>query len=566
MKVNKLKGFAMALSLLASSQIAYALTPWNDGPPDIVIYTSGGAAQDRAIDLAVVSSLVEPGTDDWFSDRNAAGAVGGRWRAYYFIGKATLGEGLAGRKILFEKRSYGAAGYGVIPLLANDGQGIPIEHLNIQGLPQSAWESDGAKRWVATITGANAETYLVKVPSDAGFLGIDPDILLKPGTENYPEQVREIITGQFEPEWPTNIDRFPETFAALSSGGLVYGIAVTEDLYRVLQVAQKRTGQLPDDVIIGHYDDKSLPSLNRTFLAALFAGKVSAWDKVKIVDKTDNNRVKSLLDPEILAEAGVDTPTLEQATGAQLTPVAISRRNRGAAIGAVGHAKLLNYPHVRGSNPPAAVTPDGELEESLALPVVKAPGGVRGTRDLLRDWQNGTNSTGWNNASGSGGGGFAKRWGIAFQSGDVDAGATVEGAGGEGWRYIKIDGYAPTLANVAAGTYPYWAEGVVLGKIDKPWDPDWPLKARALIAFAEDLGSPTIAAASNANSNLTFGRSGIFATTKDPRGFQSSIPFNDNNPVIPYTHLLIGVPQAFPYPSLENLPVADENVAELELR
>lgn len=238
MKINKLKSLAAALSLPAGSNMAHALMPWNDGPPDIVIYTSGGAAQDRAIDLAVVSSLVEPETDDWFSDKTSIGSIGSRWRAYYFVGKSTLGGGLAGRKIVFEKRSYGTAGYGVIPLVANDGRGIPIVHFNIQGLPQTGWTSDGAKRWVATITGANASTYLAKVPSDADFLGVDPDILLKPGAENYPEQVKELISGQFEADWPTNIDRFPDTLCGKSGNyqtwcELLQVIAVIQNLYRL---------------------------------------------------------------------------------------------------------------------------------------------------------------------------------------------------------------------------------------------------------------------------------------------------------------------------------------------
>lgn len=110
--------------------------------------------------------------------------------ARFFVGKSTLGEGPAGRKILFEKRSYGAVGYGVIPLVGNDGRGIPIEHFNIQGLPQTIWTADGAKRWVASITGANASTYLAKVLSDAGFLGADPGILLKLGTESYQNKLR----------------------------------------------------------------------------------------------------------------------------------------------------------------------------------------------------------------------------------------------------------------------------------------------------------------------------------------------------------------------------------------
>ncbi|PKM38479.1 MAG: hypothetical protein CVV06_00395 [Gammaproteobacteria bacterium HGW-Gammaproteobacteria-10] len=569
-KTFSLKKVAAAVALLAGAQTAHALTPWVDGAPDIIIYTSGGAAQDRAIDLAVASALAEPGTLDWFSDLSTStGSIGGRWRTYYFRGKSTLGQGLAGQKIAFEKRSYGAAGYGVIPLLANNGAGLPLEHLNIVGTTAAQWQSDGASggatRWIAAINAGNANTYLTKVTSDGGFLGVDPEILLKPFTENYPEQVNEFTTGLPEPHWPNNLKSVPRTgangFTVVPTGGLVYGIGFTEDLYRVLQAAQKRAGKLPEDVVIGHYDDRSLPSLNRDFLGSLVAGKIKAWDQVKIIDKNSGN-VLSLTDPDILAEAGVPEPYKEQGTGESLTPVAIGRRNRGAAIGAVGYAKLLHYPGLPNANAPEPTTPDDEFDEEFTLPIAKSPGGVRGSIDLLKDWQLGTNTTGWNNVPD--GSGFAKRWGFALLSGDRNAGVNANGVGGEPWRYIKIDGAAPTLRNVASGAYPYWAEGVVLYRTNKPSDSQWSLKARVLKAFADDLGSPTVAAASNANANLAFGRSGIFATTRDPRGFTTSIPFDDNNPVIPLTHNNKGVT------SLEIVPVVDGNAAggfvDVELR
>lgn len=547
---------ATAVALLVGAHSAQALTPWTDGAPDIIIYTSGGAAQDRAIDLAVESALVEPGTSDWFSDvTSATGQRGTRWRTYYFRGKSTLGAGLAGAKIALEKRSYGAAGYGVVPLLANNGAGLPLEHLNIVGLPQSAWNSDGSKRWVATINAGNAATYLTKATSDGGFLGVDPEILLKPGTDNYPLPVNEFTTGLPEANWPLNLKAVPKVgangFSVIPTGGLVYGIGVTQDLYKVLQAAQKKAGKLPADVVIGRYDDRSVPSLNRDFLGSLLAGKIKAWDQVKIVDKTDANQVKSLTDQDILDAAGVDAPYKEQGTGEELTPVAVGRRNEGAAIGAVAYAKLLQYPALKNTNKPAPATENDADEEQFTLPIVKSPGGVNGTIALLTDWQNGTNNTGFNNVPD--GSGFAKRWGFAVNSGDRNAGVTVNGTGGEPWRYIKIDGYAPTLANVASGSYPYWAEGVVLYRNFKPSDAQWSLKTRVLKAFADDLGSPTIAAAANANANLAFGRSGIFATTRDPRGFTASIPFNDNNPVVPFTHNNAGIT------SLEIVPVADEN-------
>jgi hypothetical protein len=516
--MKKSHKLALAVSMLCGAQSASALTPWTDGAPELIVYTSGGAAQDQAITRVVSTTLAAPGTLDTFSDVSGSGSIGGRWQSFYFTGNANLPGGLAGKKIVLEKRSYGAAGYGVVPLFANNGDGLPLEHLNIVGLGEAAWEVDGDpanKKWKKTINQANAADYLTKVVSDGGFLGVDPDILLKPNTENYPEQVNEVITGAPEPDWPLDLNQVPDGFTLVSTGGLVYGVAVTEDLYKVLQAAQKRAGSLPASVTIGAYDANSLPNLNRNFLASILAGKIGSWEQVKIVDKTDGNAAKSLTDPDLLADAGVAAPPKN--TDAK-TPVGVGRRNKGAAIGAVAYAKFLNYPGTANANKPAANTPDGD--EDIAAPIVKSPGGVNATNNLLKDWNNGANASGLNP-------GLQKVWGIAVNSGDKDPGANP-------WRYVKIDGYAPTIENVASGVYPHWAEGVVLYRTDKASDPQWADKKVLLKAFADDLGSPSVAKA--VNSTLAFGISGIFATTKDPRNFTAEIPFNPDNPVVPLTH------------------------------
>lgn len=509
--MKKSHELALAVSLLCGAQSAWALTPWADGAPDLVVYTSGGAAQDQAITRVVSNTLAAPGTLDTFSDVSGS-SVGGRWQAFYFTGNANLPGGLAGKKIILEKRSYGAAGYGVVPLLANDGEGLPLEHLNIVGLAEASWDSDGAKKWKKAISGDNAAAYLTKVVSDGGFLGVDPDILLKPNTENYPEQVNELTTGAPEANWPLNLNQVPAGFTQISTGGLVYGIAVTEDLYKALQAAQKRAGSLPESVEIGAYDAHSLPNLNRTFVASILAGKISHWEQVKIVDKNTQQAV-SLTDAAF--DAGIAAP-FKNEDGK--TPVGVGRRNKGAAIGAVAYAKFLNYPGTANANKPADNTPNGD--EALAAPIVKSPGGVNATNNLLKDWNNGSNASGLNPGS-------QKVWGLAVNSGDKDAGANP-------WRYVRIDGYAPTIENVAAGVYPHWAEGVVLYRTEKSGDPQWTDKKALLKAFADDLGSPTVAKA--VNTQLPFGLSGIFATTKDPRGFTASIPFNPDNPVVPLTH------------------------------
>ncbi|MFZ4502569.1 MAG: hypothetical protein ACOYM1_01335 [Methylovulum sp.] len=552
--MKKITTVAIAIPIILSSSAAFALTPWGNGTPDITVYTSGGAAQDKAYGLVVSNTLAATDSLDIFSDVDpATGSVGSRWTGYYFTGNANLGTGLAGKKILLQKRSYGAAGYGVVPLLANKGNGFALEQLNVNGLPASAWVANGTKQWKYTVDSTNAKIALVKRISDGGFLGVDPDILLKPKSENYPLPVKQLTTGLPEVGWPLTLTSVPKTgdnaFSVVPTGGLVYGVAVTLDLYKVLQAAQISAGILPSSVVVGNYDAASLPNLNRNVLASLLAGKIGAWEQIKIVDKADGNTVKTLVDPSILTLAGVTAPYKEATTGANLTPVAVSRRNNGAAIGAVAYAKLLNYPSTPNSVQPAFKTADTPADEDASLPIVKSPGGTSDTGNLLKDWQNGTNATGYNNVVE--GSAYAKRWGLAINSADRNSSVTATGTGGDPWRYIKIDGYAPTLENVATGNYPLWAEGAVLYRTTKTTDSLWATKIKLLKALADDLGSPTVA--SSVNTTQPWGKTGIFATTADPRGFTASIPFNTSNPVVALTHKN-GIS-----PRTDSVPVVDNN-------
>jgi len=164
--MNKAKTLTIAIPLLLSGQGAYALTPWVNGTPAITIYTSGGAAQDKAYEKTVITTLAAPGSLDIFADNEAAtNAVGSRWSAYYFTGKSTLPVGLAGKKILLHKRIYGAAGYGVVPVVSN----IPLEQLSVVGTKLADWTANGAQSWKRTIDGTNAISTLIKKPSSAGF-------------------------------------------------------------------------------------------------------------------------------------------------------------------------------------------------------------------------------------------------------------------------------------------------------------------------------------------------------------------------------------------------------------
>ena len=86
----------------------------------------------------------------------------------------------------------------------------------------------------------------------------------------------------------------------------------------------------------------------------------------------------------------------------------------------------------------------------------------------------------------------------------------------------------------------------------KQSDKLWASKTKLLKALADDLGSPTVA--SVVNTTQAWGKTGIFATTADPRGFTASVPFDPSNPVVPFSHL-----SSDSTTHTEIVPVADAN-------
>lgn len=547
---KQLKVLTVAVSLLAGIQSAQAITPWTTGnsTPDFKIFTSGGAAQDKAYQSAVLKVLAEPGTLDIFED-DKAGTIGGQFAGYYFIGRSTpdatagipaLPTGLAGAKIYLEKRSLGAAGYGVVPLAGN----IALDHLDIFLSASSDWSANGTasggagnvaskyKTLSSIVTGlANASSYFTSVPSDGGFIGVDAEALLQPNTQNYPVPVKEISTNATTTPWPTTYKIGNLAATRVPTGGLVYGVGVTLDLYKALQIAQARSGSLPADAEttkLGEYTDpKYIPSLSRNFLADLLTGKVTNWGNVKFVDRVNaGNNVYSLAQV-----ATANTATLGSTPNGlgftALAPskftVGVGRRNSGAAIGAVGYAKLLGYPFTPNSVPPATDTP--ALSKATAEPYVTSPGGASATDNLLKDWQAGTNVSTLNYSA------TGKLWGFALHSGDRN-GAAAGVAPSQNWRYVRVDGYTGTIENVASGNYPYWAEGEVLIQPSIGTD-----KTNLLQALGDAFRHSAVANDVNTALVQPYGQSGVFATSRTDNVDTTNIPFDAvAKPIVSLTH------------------------------
>jgi hypothetical protein len=542
---SNIKKLVVAVSLLAGSQAANALTPWANGAPFITIYTSGGSAQDKAVTNAVTTVLAQSGTVDTFSDSVVSQQIqngtltnvttnGGNFTAFYFTGSSTLTDtALRGQKILLVKRSLGSSGYGLIPILDNSA----IDNLNITNTASSDWTGSGTTH-LATINKSTASKYLTQVASDGGFMGVDAPSLLQVGY-NYPVPFNEVSTGAPISTWTTTYTAqslINKSVTRVPTGGETYAVAVTTDLYKVLQAAQIADGSLtlPTGHSIGSYAaDGDLPSLSRNFVAALLAGNVQTWANVEVNVTNTAGGLTTLT-------AGA-TPLLNLATNAGVNApgnnaIGVGIRNAGSTVGAVAYAKFLGYPYVPGSSAPATPVADDANLEYNALPLVKAPIGTSDTDNLLVDWQYGTNYSGHNNVTAATAGdntstySYEHIWGLAIQTGDRNYNGAL------GYRYIKIDGAAPTIANIANGSYPFWGEGEVL--INSHASSSAKL---FLTDFGKALGSVSVANnVDNATGSSTltqpYGSAGIFATPKTAPTATISIPYVATNPVVPYTH------------------------------
>ena len=507
-KRYSLKKITQAFLLLAGTGSVYALPP--DATPSITLFISGGGAQDPALE-GLLSKLALAGTFDVYKDNQNPASPGARFSAYFFQTNNSkipgISSGATPVNLLIYKRTYGSAGYGVVPLLSDDYQ---VQQLDIKAA--------GA---VSPITSPDtfyrvSVSNLQNTRSDAGLTGVD--IGLFTGI-NYPTAIGT------DPAFPIlDVSKASDKLVINAAGGLVYGVGVTLDLYKALQAAQIATGTLPADTKIGDYSkESSIPNLGRNFAASLIAGKIRTWDDVQVIDERPiatgaNTGQKLGTLTSFATQAGVSAPSVN---GKNL--VAVANRNKGAAVGAAINAVLLNAPGTQNAFNP--VTSPGNPTNG---PIAAQLPGTSQVTSLLADWQAGGNTSTYNADS-------AKHWGVGIQSLDYNASGAIGKDPSAAYRYVRIDGAAPTLPNVANGTYPLWAESTFQWRNAANNGPSGD-KLVILQKLAADLASPSVAASINQKIVQTFGPSGAFAVSTDP-SITENAPFDASNPVVSYTHV-----------------------------
>lgn len=193
---------------------------------------------------------------------------------------------------------------------------------------------------------------------------------------------------------------------------LVFGVPVTKELRDVLQRAQGLT--------VGAEDEANMPSLSSNLIRSLFTGQVTSWYDVVDANGTD---LMSLATP-------AETPVSDS--------VNVCVRTSGSGTRAQFMINLLRVPCLD-----SAVAP--YLTTGGSYPAVKENEGSGDMAVCVSDFDD-------DGADGGATGGASTHWAIGYQSTEKNM------ALGENYRFVKIDGAAPTLQNVAMDKYTDWVE------------------------------------------------------------------------------------------------------------
>lgn len=547
MKKNLILGAAISAALLAGNAQAITVDANNFPVFDTssagdtrVVYMSGASAAGTFIEKVLTGAgvaadqICDVSQPIWKFKDNIDGAT----QKAYLCTQSTTATGLTlatGKaNLLIYKRDEGGSGYGVSPIIAEangDVAGSTIEFLKIDStnctgvVPAAAGTLTNIT--CSYTTGAAGNNVLV-VP-DVGVSDVDPAQFQQ---ANAPFKTDN--TTVFPNVTTADVAKLTVTPGA----AVVFGVPATLHLYRALQGAQLAMGTIPTtgrnndntgDVTCAVGDVTNqvcMPSLSKQEIASLIKGDWVNWNKLMVT-------IPGVTTPLGLAAWA----TANQAADAPASAVThICRRENGSGTQAQLNNFALNYPCTAASS---ATTPatgnDGingntlnKTESSLVALIHENSTSGRVTA-CLKDLNLGvdTASDGFTNPYTSGTAPKTFRWAIGAQALEKkDA----------NFEFVKINGVAPTLANVVKGTYLDWFENTFQYNTTHARFSEAGLKT-TIDAIIKAATVPAVMGSINSGSGLShgFGNGAYLANPKANTPVTTGI-FNASLPVNPYSH------------------------------
>ncbi|MBI3545019.1 MAG: hypothetical protein HY081_00270 [Gammaproteobacteria bacterium] len=429
----------------------------------VVLWHAGASASTASVQTAVVSAYCDAAQAvDILEDARTVGKPA--FWTVACIGKSTLPATLAGKKILWNKRDEGGSGVGVGPLALS----TPIGFMKPSTGAGNNCPAVSSTRLItgttitANIWNCTNFTYSLTPPVAASYGLNDAD----PAADAV-ARVPDIGTSDIEPDKFTSTFSFnvpkadfnldgvinaADTLATYDATGLTkdslaaltFGIPVNILMYQDLQREQFPTG---------HPLFSDCNPAGATY--GTIASSASNANAEKCMPSLTGNEIRSVymkggairsstdLQYETPFGSAAFTTLAATLNGATDNTIQICRRVNGSGTQAQFNAIMLGYP--------CDATFDGaidSLQPEAAGPLATFVTENEGSGDVekcLNDFNNGTNTTGQNSA-------LRKRWAVGIQSMEKNA-PSGAGAYTNAYRFIKVDGFAPTLANVHAGDY-----------------------------------------------------------------------------------------------------------------
>ena len=431
---------------------------------------SGSSAQDVILQN-FISGLCTSGSYTLFSYN---GSTSNYWAASCTLASALTVPGApstiaAGTNVMYHKTSANGSIVGVLPLI--EGATAPFLVVN-----------------AATCNTSNSCSTLTNIIPDAGVSDVDP----------------AMFTGiNASPFYTPGSVSSTAKLTIVDGAALVMGIAVSTNLYEALQSAQGIVGNAAG-CTIGEYDKEAcMPNLQSAQLASIASGQIQTWDQI-----TYNGKA-------LTSYAGANSvPAITD------NMVHICQRESGSGTNAVVYSKILNAPC--DANAFVAATD----QSGNGGPNVEVMSTTGNEENCISDFANGTNAGTDINGNGDNPN-KVKGWAIGWASTDRNNAAAIN------YRFIKVDGFAPTLANAFNGNYKLVGESTFQWLTKKGVSGD----ALTLVAhLAANEGNPTNVGIYDALKTQPFGQGAFMANSN--AGFGSSV--NTTTPVWSYSHAANG--------------------------
>lgn len=247
-----------------------------------------------------------------------------------------------------------------------------------------------------------------------------------------------------------------------SQNAVVFGVPVTEALRNALQQAQGLT--------VGSENEANMPSLSKAQLASIYNGGITDWS-------------------QLVTGNGTDLPSAASVPPSD-TQVYLCRRVSTSGTQASFETYMLGQRCISG----VVGMQSGN------------DGGVVGAGTVNEGSGTGNVISCLNTHDG------ANRWAVGlFSTENVETNAVAGVNDGNVWRFIKINGAAPSLLNTANGKYDFFMEQSIQWRNAASGNALSGLKLTLMQDVAANAGSPSIIRALNNGFHHTWGDGGVMA-------------------------------------------------------